>query len=330
MSEHSSSGPLGTEPREPREPKGPKGPKGRKGRQAGELPCPMVVLGPEYIRRLERLSLRFAAGLERREGAGRAGLLGSGEEFVTSRPYRPGEDLRQLDWDLLARLDRPYIRVSRREAAESWSIWIDTSASMGVGPPGKLQMAAEVAGGIAAAGLQVGARVELLAGSRRFQARKLSDVGQLVKFLQNLRAEGAEGLATSVREVRPPSQVGRLFLIGDLLDLEHKDALRWRRPGRELFWIQILAPIELLPQGGGRAHAQGSPARAGEWVEWVDPEGSERLSVRLDGSSLAAYESNLEAQLEAWQSMAARHGVSHGLFSSDSAFESAVRATLEP
>jgi uncharacterized protein (DUF58 family) len=289
-----------------------------------------VVLGPEYLRRLERLSLRFAAGLERREGAGRAGLLGSGEEFVNSRPYRPGEDLRQLDWDLLARLDRPYIRVSRREAAESWSLWIDTSASMGVGPPGKLQMAAEVAGGIAASGLQVGARVELLAGSRRFQARKLSDVGQLVEFLQDLRAEGAEGLATSVREVRPPSRIGRLFLVGDLLDLEHKEALRWRRPGRELFWIQILAPIELLPQGGGRAHAHESPARAGEWVEWVDPESSERLSVRLDGSNLSAYETNLESQLQAWQSMAARHGVSHGLYSSDAPFESAVRATLEP
>ena len=299
-------------------------------RHAGGLPCPMVVLGPEYLKRLERLSLRFAAGLERREGAGRAGLLGSGEEFVTSRPYRPGEDLRQLDWDLLARLDRPYIRVSRREAAESWSLWIDTSASMGVGPPGKLQMAAEVAGGIAAAGLQVGARVELVAGNRRFQARKLSDIGQLVKFLQDLCAVGAEGLATAVEEARPPSQAGRLFLIGDLLDLEHEQALRWRRPGRELFWIQILAPLELLPQGGGRSQAGSSKARAGEWVEWVDPEGSERLSVRLDGSNLAAYETNLERQLEAWQSMAARHGVSHGLFSSDSPFESAVRATLEP
>ncbi|MDE0914640.1 MAG: DUF58 domain-containing protein [Planctomycetota bacterium] len=304
--------------------------KGAAARQAGELPCPTVVLGSEYLKRLERLSLRFAAGLERREGAGRAGLLGSGEEFVNSRPYRPGEDLRQLDWDLLARLDRPYIRVSRREAAESWSLWIDTSASMGVGPPGKLQMAAEVAGGIAAAGMQVGARIELVAGTRRFQARKLSDIGQLVEFLQNLCAEGSEGLATAVEESRPPSQVGRLFLIGDLLDLEHKQALHWRRPGRELFWIQILAPLELRPEGRGRSHLEGSTSQVGEWVEWVDPEGGERLSVRLDGSNLAAYESNLERQLETWQSMAARHGVSHGLFSSDSPFESAVRATLEP
>jgi hypothetical protein len=62
----------------------------------------------------------------------------------------------------------------------------------------------------------------------------------------------------------------------------------------------------------------------------VDPEGGERLSVRLDGSNLSAYESNLESQLQAWQSMAARHGVSHGLYSSDAPFESAVRATLEP
>ena len=297
---------------------------------AGELPCADVHLGKEYLRRLERLSLRFAAGLERREGAGRAGLLGAGEEYVTSRPYRPGEDLRHLDWDLLARLDRPYIRVSRREAAESWSLWIDTSASMGVGPPGKLQMAAEVAGGIAAAGLRVGARIELVAGSQRFLARKLSDVGGLVQFLQDLHAEGSEGLASAVRESRPSSQVGRLFLIGDLLDLGHEQALRWRRPGRELFWVQILAPLELLPQGGARSKAGGPVTQAGEWVEWLDPEGSERLSVHMDGSNLAAYESQLERQLEAWRTTASRHGVSHGLFPSDSPFESAVRATLEP
>ncbi|GEM_PF-801265 len=299
----------------------------------GALPCPDVQLGPEYLKRLERLSLRFAAGLERREGAGRASLLGAGEEYVTSRPYRPGEDLRQLDWDLLARLDRPYIRVSRREASEFWSLWIDTSASMGVGPPGKLQMAAEVAGGIAAAGLQVGAKIELVAGEQRLLARKLSDIGALLSFLRDLRAQGATGLGglgASLQAGRPASHVGRLFLIGDLLDMDPAQALSWMRPGRELFWVQVLAPLELLPVGASGLGVEQAGTRHGDWVEWLDPEGSERLSVRLDGANLEAYEMSLERQLEAWQSMASKHGVSHGLFPSDSPFESAVRAILEP
>ncbi|MDA1265673.1 MAG: DUF58 domain-containing protein, partial [Planctomycetota bacterium] len=131
-------------------------------------PYPAVALGGDYLRRVEQLTLRLAATKERREGAGSAAVVGAGEEFVGYRPYRDGEDLRGLAWDLLARLDRPYVRVTRREAAERWSVLLDTSASMAVGPPGKLQVAAEVVGALASLALRGGAAVEVAAsdGSR--------------------------------------------------------------------------------------------------------------------------------------------------------------------
>ena len=284
-----------------------------------ELPCPTVRFGADYLPRLERMTVRFRAIRERREGAGRAALAGGGEEFVGSRPYRPGEDLRLLDWDLLARLDRPYVRVTRREASERWAIMLDTSASMGVGPPGKLQASAEAAGAFASVALRTGAQVDVIESGRgrRFGARRPTDLPGLLGFLEGLVAEGDFGLGARLSVQRPAAECGRVFLVGDLLDLHPRDVPSLRTPGRELFCVQRLAPVELAPPEG----------RA---VEWLDPEGGDRALRTLDASTLARYERRLEEWLEAWDRLAARHGFSYGLFPSDRPFEDVVRETLAP
>src|SRR5258707_756618 len=113
------------------------------------LPCPSVRLDAALRARAERFAARLSAARGRREGAARAGLSTGGLEFDHYRPYRPGDDLRALDWDVYARSDQPVVRVLRPEAGERWAILIDTSASMGVGPPGKLQRAAGCARALA-------------------------------------------------------------------------------------------------------------------------------------------------------------------------------------
>ncbi|MEE8468590.1 MAG: DUF58 domain-containing protein [Planctomycetota bacterium] len=290
----------------------------RGAKQGRALPCPGVHLPPGFVRRLERMTLRLAAARERREGAGGAALAGGGEEFVGYRPYRPGEDLRRLDWNLFARLDQPFVRVTRREASERWAILLDTSASMGVGPPGKLQAAAEAACGFACVGLRAGARVVLYSTGRPRQmlARRMTDLPELLQFLTSSEAAGPRGLGSFLDVRRPPADCGRVFLIGDLLDLDPRRAVALHTRGREVFCVQILAPLELAPPPGAR-------------VRWWDPEGPGHAERELDGATLAAYERALEERLAVWDSLAARHGFSHGLFSSERAFEDVVRATLE-
>lgn len=284
------------------------------------LPCPGVRFAPDFVRRLERFVPRLAATRERREGTGRAALVGAGEEFVGYRPYRPGEDLRQLDWSLFARLDQPYVRVTRREASERWAILVDASASMGVGPPGKLQAAAEVACALACVALRSGARVHLRASSAgavapALEARRSRDLPAVTAFLEGLRATGSAGLATLLRHHRPLAQHGRVFLVGDLLDVDPRDVLALRARGRDLRCLQLLAPIELSPP-------------AGRAVEWLDPEGAGRVARTLDPATLRAYARALEERLEAWDRLAARHGFAYCLAPSDRDFEDVVRDSL--
>src|SRR5690349_6164571 len=156
------------------------------------LPCPSVTLDAGLRARAERFAARLAAARGRREGAARAGLAAGGLEFDHYRPYRPGDDLRALDWDVYARSDQAVVRVLRPEAGERWAILLDTSASMGVGPPGKLQRAAECALALAHLGLREEAEIELvdLVTRERVGIARGAQAGELARWLEGRVASG--------------------------------------------------------------------------------------------------------------------------------------------
>jgi uncharacterized protein (DUF58 family) len=293
--------------------------------RAAPLPSPGVHLGREYLARVERLVPRVRAARERREGPGgpRGGAFsGGGLEFVGYRPYRPGESLRGIDWSLYARLDRPFVRMARHEAAERWALLLDASASMGVGTPGKLQAAAELAGALASLALAHGAQVQLLASgdpAAELVARKPIDLPRVLAFLSALTARGRAGLAALAAEPARFRAAGRVFAIGDLLDVEPRElftaALGGRR-GRELACVQVLAPEEL------RADT------AGESVVWIDAETGERRALELTRATCAAYEAALSRRLSAWADACARHRVAHGSWSSATPFEDVCTALV--
>jgi uncharacterized protein (DUF58 family) len=282
-----------------------------------------VHFPPGFVRRLEQLVAREHALREREEGAGRGRRAGAGEEFVGHRPYGPGEELRHLDWNLLARLDRPFVRVHRREAGERWAILLDTSASMGLGRPGKLQLAAEVATGLAFVGLRGGATTRVWVarngGVATFGLRRRSDLARWLAFLESLRAEGAAGPSAILGDARLAG-AARVFVVGDLLDLRPTDVLGLARAGRDLDVVQILAPHELAPDA--------TPGAAQGDVTWLDPETGERLEVALEPGVRLRYERALESRLEAWSATCARHRVVHGTWSSATPFEDVVQRAL--
>src|SRR5438034_9449072 len=70
-------------------------------------------------------------------GRHRSRQQGGAAEFVDFREYSPGEDLRRLDWKVLARTGRPYVRLYQDETNLLCTIVIDASASMSFGGNGR-------------------------------------------------------------------------------------------------------------------------------------------------------------------------------------------------
>src|SRR5438045_8333140 len=98
---------------------------------------------------LELVSKRIVDGTI--SGLHRSPFHGYSAEFSQYRHYRPGDDLKHVDWKLVARTDRVYTKQYRETTNMATAIVIDASASMGFpeGPTSKLRYAVVAASALA-------------------------------------------------------------------------------------------------------------------------------------------------------------------------------------
>lgn len=200
--------------------------------QAGFLPIGLARALPlrfneDFLRKLEVLALvarRARSGKVRAERRSRQ--MGAGVEFADHREYAPGDDVRAMDWNLFARLDRPFVRLREEDEDLTLSLIVDHSASMGSGTPAKLELAVRIAaalGYVALAGLErVGVGLAA-AGMDETMApsRGKSATTRMLQLLENARAQGKTALCSAVRQVHAggvPPRRGLTVLISDLLD----------------------------------------------------------------------------------------------------------------
>jgi uncharacterized protein (DUF58 family) len=102
-------------------------------------PGPARFLDPEVLARIGSLELLARAVVEGfMSGLHRSPFTGFSTEFTEYRQYNAGDDLRYLDWRLLARTDRYFIKKYRADTNTQCHLLIDTSASMRYSQNGKI------------------------------------------------------------------------------------------------------------------------------------------------------------------------------------------------
>src|SRR5690349_22745789 len=112
------------------------------------------LLEPQFLARLEQLELvSRKIFLGRLKGERRSKKKGQSVEFADYRNYVVGDDLRFLDWNLYARLDRLFLRLFMEEEDLHFYVLIDNSLSMDFGTPIKLRYAKQVAAALGFIGL---------------------------------------------------------------------------------------------------------------------------------------------------------------------------------
>lgn len=195
-------------------------------------------------------------------GAHRSRQRGTAGEFTEYRLYRQGDDPRALDWKLLARSDRAFVRLSDDRALLPTWIVLDGSASMDF-PEGRAMskwgMASAVAVGLAAvahaSGDPVGALVLHADGVLRLPPRtRRGTVREIARAFNTLRASGSSGLATALMQI---PVTARCVLVTDCLgdhDATIKNASVLAAGGAMLECVHIVARDELaIPEGIFRA-----------------------------------------------------------------------------
>jgi uncharacterized protein (DUF58 family) len=231
-------------------------------------------------------------------GSHRSNRLGRSPEFTEYRAYRPGDDLRRLDWKLFGRTDRLFLRIADDHAALRTSIIVDASASMRfpVEGYGKWEHACGIALGLTsvaiADGDAVGISVATSGGEQMIPPRRRRDVLQdMAELFQSVEAGGEVSVAGAVeRLVSSP----RLVVITDFLG-EAEGALGALRvaaaTGAEIFAVHVVAASELDPPD--RAFMASDPERP-EFRRAMSPES--RASYL---ESFAAWRDKIASELHA-------------------------------
>jgi uncharacterized protein (DUF58 family) len=190
---------------------------------------------------LDLIIRHVLAGLGHGMHAGRE--RGAGVEFSEYRAYAPGDEWRRVDWKLMARADRYYVREAERDSHVAVWLWLDATASMaepsrGVEGLTKLWYARAVLACVAGIAQRQGDAFGLVVCSGdRVQftpaARGPRQMHRVLAQLQKADAAGglpsADALRASLHFARSPSLI---FAVSDFLDWPSPQAealLRLRR-----------------------------------------------------------------------------------------------------
>ena len=189
-------------------------------------------------------------------GTHKSKLRGTSAEFTEYRAYRQGDDPRRLDWKLLARTDRAYLRITNDRATLPTLVLVDASASMAfpAAPGDKWTRACQLAVGLASVAHASGDPVGVLVTgspplSLPLRARR-GVVAEIARLLQGVTPAGDARLAPHVRE---NARASRLALVTDLLG-DGPALLRAAREqmtrGVEVTLVHVVAREELDPPVG--------------------------------------------------------------------------------
>lgn len=219
-----------------------------------------TLLDEGFIRKLDRLLILAKRLRGRPAGRQPARHAGRGTDFADHRPYTPGDDPRHLDWNLFARLGRPFVRTFEEDEARPLYLLLDVSASMGEGPGSKLALGLQLVSALAYVGLhgQDSVLVSLLDAKGAAERGPLRGRASALPLLRELSAvvpRGATDLAGSIdRFLSRRRRPGTAVVISDYFDarghVEALDRLRFERH----------RPVALALADRRDAHAPDGPA----------------------------------------------------------------------
>lgn len=262
----------------------------------------------------------------RMKGERRSNRKGQSVEFADFRAYVPGDDLRFIDWNLYARMDRLYIKLFLEEEDLHLFLIVDDSVSMNFGEPTKLRAAQQLAAALGYVGLCRGDRVSLQSFNRPKPTviRGRSSTHRLISTLQSFQAAEAPAavpqvaMHDAVKQFAMQSKSkGIVVLLTDLMDKQGYESAIRMLVARELdiFLVHILSPEELQPDLKGD-------------LKLIDSEDQDIREISVSASLLQRYQTTLNAFISEAKSFCHRRSVAYISARSDQSVDYMVQHYL--
>lgn len=278
---------------------------------------PLNVAGIGNLELVARLVVEgFITGLHK------SPYHGFSVEFSEHRAYRPGDEVKNIDWKVYARSNRYYVKQYEEETNLRAMIIVDSSASMKYKSKGhisKYDYAKFLASALAylmnkqrdATGLSIfDTEIRTYLPSRS----KKSYIGELLKALDNTEPRNQTGTSKALGSLAERiKRRGLVVIISDFFDDPQSvnSALKhFRHKGHEVIVFQILDPREI-------------DFKLGQGATFIDLETQEEMLTQPHQLQ-KAYKENMEEFLNSIKSECHRQNVDYHLITTDTTFDKAL------
>lgn len=185
---------------------------------------------------------------------------GRGIEFEEVRPYAPGDDIRDIDWNVSARTDELFVKRFREERELTLYILVDLSWSgvFGTGPKSKRDQAAEIAALLGFSALKNHDKVGLIAFTDHIElfippGKGKTHVMGLLQQVLNLKPQGRgtsiEGALDYLGKVQKKQAI--VVLLSDFYDQGYQKKMAATALKHDLLCLNLYDPgEEALPKAG--------------------------------------------------------------------------------
>ena len=263
------------------------------------------LLSPELLAKLEKMELisrKIFRG--RMKGERRSRRKGQSVEFADFRSYVPGDDLRFIDWNTYARLDRLFLKLFLEEEDLHFYALIDASLSMDFGEPTKFDYARQLAAALGFVGLVRGDRVKIQtlgepSGQNAPALRGRHQLWKMLEYLDGVEAGENISLVDGVKNFcLHNSGKGIVVLISDLMYKEgYEAALRYLlAQDMDIYVIHVLSAEELEPDLKGD-------------LRLVDCEDGDTAEITVSGPLMKRYKQTLATFVETAREFCTRRGI---------------------
>ena len=263
------------------------------------------LLSPELLAKLEKMELvsrKIFRG--RMKGERRSRRKGQSVEFADFRSYVPGDDLRFIDWNTYARLERLFLKMFLEEEDLHFYAVVDASPSMDFGVPTKLHYAKQLAAALGFVALVRGDRVKVqtlgrASGLAAPVLRGRRSLWRMLDLLESCQPEPSLSFSDGLKQFcLQNSGKGIVVVISDLMDKQGYEAgLRYLLAQNfDIYVVHLLSTAELDPD------LQGD-------LRLIDCEDGDVAEVTITGPLLKGYKETLGAFVASARDFCNRRGI---------------------
>jgi uncharacterized protein (DUF58 family) len=230
----------------------------------------------ELLKKVRRIEIRTSHLVnDALAGQYHSAFRGRGMEFEEVREYQPGDDVRDIDWNVSARFGHPFVKVYREERELTVMLVVDLSGSQVFGTREQLkrELVAEVGATLAFSAVKNNDKCGLILFTDRVEkfVPPRKGTSHVLRVIRELLAFRPSGRGTAIGSAMEHlSRVTRrravVFLISDFLDAGFESTVRMARRRHDLILVRVDDRAERsLPSVG--------------LVSVIDPETGRRLVV---------------------------------------------------